>query len=366
MTIARLSTTVGLSDLVPALHEAAREYNWLMRTEGDMARRLKAIARVMSADQVGLDDQHVDVGDEDEQIDHRAIDDQLKAVDLQRPPRNAHLDAVLAAPVLEQTRAYVKAHRNVAARRVQFLAKQLAVYPWAEQIRGVGPLALGLIVAETGDLSKYANPAKVWKRMGLAVAPDGKAQRRISGRGDLSKGKTRDDATAEAIAMGYSPRRRSLMHVVGECLLKLNDGEYRALYDGRKAYEQATSPDLRLIQHHKRALRYIEKRFLKHLWQEWRRHAAPDRADDDQATFDTQIADVVVGDSSVATIDVLTSPSSVSQPIAAGVHSHLDAQREPDAGGCLTGGRFMAFGPATFVTLHGRGRAVPAPDEDER
>jgi predicted RNA-binding Zn-ribbon protein involved in translation (DUF1610 family) len=121
--------------------------------------------------------------------------------------------------------------------------------------------------------------------MGLAVY-DGKAQRRVSGRGDLSKGRTKSEATAEAIAMGYSPSRRALMHVIGDNLLKLNDGEFRAAYDAARTRQQvkrcghpwprteaksATCKDCGYS--HKWALRYMEKRFLLRLWQEWRRSA---------------------------------------------------------------------------------------------
>ena len=75
------------------------------------------------------------------------------------------------------------------------LAKQLPAYEWVKGVRGFGDLSFARIIAETGDLSGYANPGKVWKRLGLAVF-DGRAQRR-----------TRD--AEKAVEQGYSPRRRS-------------------------------------------------------------------------------------------------------------------------------------------------------------
>ena len=50
------------------------------------------------------------------------------------------------------------------------------------------------------------------------------------------------------------------------------DSPYRTLYLERKEYEKAKAPDLPPMAHHRRAQRYMEKRLLKHLWQQWRRH----------------------------------------------------------------------------------------------
>lgn len=138
-------------------------------------------------------------------------------------------------------------------------AAKLPVYGWVESVRGVGPLMLGLIVGECGDLGGYANPAKVWKRMGLAVMPDGTRQRRVKGE--------------EAIFHGYDPRRRSVAYLIGDCLIKGNRGYYRKLYDDRKAMEFARLDGEKGAKGHAhmRASRYIQKRFLKHLWQAWRR-----------------------------------------------------------------------------------------------
>lgn len=144
---------------------------------------------------------------------------------------------------------------------IEKLAEQLPVWSWVEQQRGCGALMLGLIIAETGDLWNYANPAKVWKRLGLAVMSDGQRQRRVSGE--------------EAIEHGYSPTRRSLVFLLGDCLIKMNgDGEYRQLYDARKELELERLPPKdkgRKGWAHLRASRYMQKRFLVHLWEAWRK-----------------------------------------------------------------------------------------------
>ena len=75
------------------------------------------------------------------------------------------------------------------------LVKGLPAYAWVQGVHGFGALSFARIITETGDLSGYANPGMVWKRLGLAVF-DGHAQRR-----------TRD--AEKAVEQGYSPRRRS-------------------------------------------------------------------------------------------------------------------------------------------------------------
>lgn len=104
---------------------------------------------------------------------------------------------------------------------------------------------------------------------------------------------TRDEvlAGAEAIEHGYSPARRSVMWNIGDCIVKAG-GPLRELYDQRKAYEIETAkaqgltvcPAAKIPKKnaeayrseghiHNRAKRYVEKRLLKMLWQEWRRLA---------------------------------------------------------------------------------------------
>lgn len=163
-----------------------------------------------------------------------------------------------AIPIMAAT-APVKAERRAVERQIVKLAKQLPVWSWVAGVRGVGALGLGLIVGEAQDLARYANPGKLWKRLGMAVMDDGKAQRRIA---DAEK----------AVAAGYCPRRRSLMHVIGDSLIKQNGavGYYKVLYNERKAYELARAPEMPKIHAHKRAMRYMEKRFLLHLWQAWK------------------------------------------------------------------------------------------------
>lgn len=144
--------------------------------------------------------------------------------------------------------------RLEAENRLKKLAPQLPVWPFVEAVHGFGALGLTQIVAEAGDLANYANPAKLWKRFGLAVINGGR-QRRVTGE--------------EALLHGYSPQRRSLMFVIGESLLKKKN-RYYDLYRARKEIERAKAPDATKMAHHRRAQRYVEKRLLRDLWRAWR------------------------------------------------------------------------------------------------
>lgn len=142
------------------------------------------------------------------------------------------------------------------------LASKLPAWEaFGKDIRGFGEASLAVVVGEAGDLSIYANPAKLWKRMGLAVM-DGVRQ------GGLKKSSAKDDW----IAHGYSPMRRSRMWNIGDALIKSNrDGKYRTLYLERKAFEIERAPEMTPMHAHRRAQRYMEKRLLRNLWQAWRR-----------------------------------------------------------------------------------------------
>ena len=157
-------------------------------------------------------------------------------------------------PLIEARKGLEK-HRKAVEKRLEKLAASLPVAPWVDSVRGFGLLSLAGIVGEAGDLSAYANPAKLWKRMGVAVMPDGGRQRRIAG--------------DEAIEHGYSPSRRSLVWAIGDCLIKQGDA-YRSIYDVRKVLE---AERVETKGHaHNRAKRYMEKRLLLDLWRAWRQY----------------------------------------------------------------------------------------------
>jgi hypothetical protein len=242
---------VPLTDVVAELRAAGRRYRFFLDGEtrntnaADAFRKVCGLSRSETPFNLAADETDVHgPGGHD-------IHEPAAVPSVSRLKWNAVVDA--GARPFEDCAALMHGYRNATARRIETLVKQLPVYPWAVAVKGTGPMNLGLIIGELGDPSVYANPAKVWKRMGLAVV-DGAAHRRKKG-----------------VLTDYSPVRRTIMHNLGESLLRRNEGIYKAAYDTRKAYERERDPAILLIVAHKRAMRYMEKLWLKHLWQEWRK-----------------------------------------------------------------------------------------------
>lgn len=199
----------------------------------------------------------------------KAIERRLKeAVSAEEPSRSLPSGGVsfFASLSLQNAKAAIHKDMLVPKLKMEKLAKQLPIWGWAEGVRGIGPSLIGQIVGEAGNLSNYANPAKLWKRFGLAVI-DGRAQGRRKGE--------------EALEHGFSTRRRALFHNVGECLVRAKNEIYYAIYLTRKEYEKGRNPDIEDWKAHKRALRYMEKRFLRDMWNVW----------NGQRTFVTQAPD---------------------------------------------------------------------------
>lgn len=150
------------------------------------------------------------------------------------------------------------------------LAKTLPIAPWVDTVKGFSHTQAGLILAETGNLSDYATVSRVWKRMGLAVI-DGGAQRRVTG-----------DA---AMQHGYVPRRRSLMYVIEDTILRQSitgekEDQPRAsksplgdVYMRERAKREARIAEGEKLWNgaHYQARRIMGKELLRQMWVEWRR-----------------------------------------------------------------------------------------------
>lgn len=193
------------------------------------------------------------------------------------------LHALIAANDI--ARATFDQQRNDMERAMSRTIRSLPIWTsWAADIKGLGALSLGRILAETGDLSGYASVSKVWKRLGLAVI-DGNRQ-----------GRPGSGASAEDwIAHGYSPKRRSIVYVTAETLFRKqwagardNDGvdprksgkpaateagptgPYGQIYKARKDRTAITHPDWTRAHAHNDALRIMSKALLRDLWIAWR------------------------------------------------------------------------------------------------
>ena len=169
------------------------------------------------------------------------------------------------------------------------LARQLPVAEWVgrPEQRGFGLPLLAVIIGETGDLSNYANPAKLWRRLGCApFTKDGKTMMGSTWR----CGKEGKLNAADWTEFGYSPRRRSVAYLIGGCLLKAKQngtvgvddvtvetearvvGPYRLRYEESKATIAEKHPDYIKNRCHFHGMLLMTKLLLKNLLLEWQGH----------------------------------------------------------------------------------------------
>jgi hypothetical protein len=184
----------------------------------------------------------------------------------------------------DEARAPADKMRDISEKQMAALAKTLPVYQWLEDIHGAGALGLATIVAEAGDLAKYPNPAKLWKRLGFAPY-DGLA-------GSTWKRTTwrpRALTSEEWIANPFSGERYALMHQIAEWLVNAQwigkakdpegegkpNGPYGKIYAARRKHTFKTHHDWTLGHRRMDALRVTMKSFLKDLHGQWRAAAEP-------------------------------------------------------------------------------------------
>jgi len=184
------------------------------------------------------------------------------------------------------TRQEISKRRKEYTKECELWAGQLPAWEWVESIRGAAALGLAQIVGECGDLSNYPNPAKLWKRMCVGLCSG-------EGYSDKVQGKPQKNypglSQEETLKIGYIKRRRAVLYVIGDSLIKAC-GPYKQVFDDRKAYEieRAEREGKEVVPHgqafknskpvegkasnlilYRRAHRYMEKRYLKNLWVAW-------------------------------------------------------------------------------------------------
>jgi hypothetical protein len=198
-----------------------------------------------------------------------------------RPEIGSQSGLILATlPAIDGFDAMVKGFEKA----MEKLAKQLPVATWLAlpAQRGFGLLSLAKVVGECGDLSNYAAPGKLWKRMGCAPFESQGRNLMPSTWRNTKPGLSADEWTE----IGYSPRRRSIAYLIGEGLVKQNfvsggtgemepetdglcAGPYRSRYDQTKAKLAAAHPDYKPLRCHLHGMLLATKLLLKNLWIEW-------------------------------------------------------------------------------------------------
>lgn len=234
----------SVADIVAQIRENHRRREDMLRPAGNLTRQIKSLCRRVSEGNLGRAQRVYKILAGQTCKDAEPGDDALALM--------AGGYCALHLPV----RARFEESANLYEKELRRLAKLLPVYSFVEDVPGFSALGLAQIVAEAGDLSRYDDKSKLWKRMGLGLV-GGERQRKVT-----------DKATA--MAMGYAPRRRALMHVLGDVLYRKRDNLYRADYDREKARQAALHPELTKMHVHRRALRHMEKMLLRDLWRAWR------------------------------------------------------------------------------------------------
>lgn len=143
------------------------------------------------------------------------------------------------------------------------MVRCLPAWEFVKPIRGAAENSVYSMIGECGNLSNYANPAKVWKRLGLHVY-NGSAP--STWRKGIKKGMDSDGW----IEMGYSPARRSSVFVWADSMMKMNKDKYREIYEREKekklSLESDEWPRMRC---HLHGLRVMSKKFVADFWGAW-------------------------------------------------------------------------------------------------
>lgn len=180
---------------------------------------------------------------------------------------DAEIAEVIAADLAVTLAALqpLEARRHEIELQMRRLVRTLPVWQWAKPVRGLGEIGLAVIIGEAGELSRYANVGKLWKRLGLAPF-GGKAASTWRRDGGLS--------ADEWTALGYSPGRRAeIFSCVGDPLFRQQTmviGPYRVVYDMRRADTEVAHPDWTKLHSHRDALRIMTKALIADLWSAWR------------------------------------------------------------------------------------------------
>lgn len=212
----------------------------------------------------------------------------------------------------------VERNEKLIVAQVKLLPQYILDWVDAPKQRGVGRLSLGKIVGEAGNISNYSTVAKLQRRMGcIPWTFNGQTLMGSSwnfGVGKFDNGKDKPAKKAlpksEWSEYCYSGRRRSVMYVIGENLIKLNflDGDseertsvvsaktvkqgagsskngkasdhatktdgscagpYRSRYESSRAKMLADHPDRQPQWLHRHGMLMAVKLLLKNLWVCW-------------------------------------------------------------------------------------------------
>jgi len=132
-------------------------------------------------------------------------------------------------------------------KEIAALVRELPVWTlWAKNIKGVGELSMGYIIAEVKDPRRFKTPSALIRFAGL----DPTVKRRYGERSP------------------YNQKLKWRMYILAESLWRRKAGYYRCLYDKytQRIANRAENPVRGWKKRHMYGLQYIGKRFLIDLW----------------------------------------------------------------------------------------------------
>lgn len=249
-------------------HHSQRRY--AMKMQQTLDRRIESFIRVHHTDW------EPDLDDDAKKRIKKEIDALLKSA----RANEGEESLVLLVNETDTARGTFDRLRMKQERLMEKLAVTLPVYAFVESVSGAGPLGLATILAETGSLSNYPNPAKLWKRLGFAPY-DGLA-------GSTWKRETwrpRALTSAEWVEAFFPANRYAMMTQIALWILnkqiiaksKTEDGEgapngpYGEIYFKRRAHTAESHPEWTPAHSYRDAMRIMMKAFLLDLWSEWRK-----------------------------------------------------------------------------------------------
>ena len=145
-------------------------------------------------------------------------------------------------------------------KKIEDLAKKLPIAHMVETIKGFGYGSLGNIVGHASRPLFHYSRKGIFKRFGVGCI-DGERQ-----------GKNVKGNTDKGLRHGFCPRRRSVLWIIGDSLLKKqakSDAKYGKIYREVKEEELRKNSDVQPIVAHLRAKRKMEKTLLWDLCNAW-------------------------------------------------------------------------------------------------
>jgi hypothetical protein len=128
--------------------------------------------------------------------------------------------------------------------------KHYAIYDHVSALRGIGPLLSAKLIAMI-DIERSPHVSSLWRYAGYAVM-NGERERPVKGE-----------------KLHYNKRLKTACYLIASSFLK-SGSPYREIYDQARGYYEVNRPDWTKGHQHNAAMRKMTKRFLSHLWLQWR------------------------------------------------------------------------------------------------